>query len=287
MAADGDPQEILSDRSLRLRSGLCYELDARRELHLPPPGNGSIDGDHALSRIVVEGVSFGYHHDNKVLENLSLDFSPGEIIGLVGPSGSGKSTLGLLLCGLLDPADGVVGYQSKGGKPLAKSDIHGQVAALLQQPERQFFLPTCTEEIEFGPANLARPLTPDDTAAFFATAGLDVERFSKRDPFTLSGGEKRRLAFAAVLSMSPRFVIFDEPTCGLDQEGVGRFIDMARRLKDGGVGIMIISHEGDLIRTLADRVLYLDGKTGAVELPTGDFFENPQYASILSPISHS
>jgi energy-coupling factor transport system ATP-binding protein len=101
--------------------------------------------------------------------------------------------------------------------------------------------------------------------------GLDVGRFGERDPFTLSGGEKRRLAFAAVLSMSPDFVVFDEPTCGLDPEGVGRFVLLANVLRDKGVGLVVISHDERIVSRLADRVLTVSRDSGVSIMSAADY----------------
>jgi energy-coupling factor transport system ATP-binding protein len=119
----------------------------------------------------------------------------------------------------------------------------------------------------------------------FQLVGLDAGQMSRRDPFTLSGGEKRRLAFAAVLSMRPRFVIFDEPTCGLDQDGVGRFIRLCRALKQRRVGSVIITHDGDLIRALADRVLLLSGDGGHRLAETDLFFAERRLSSVVSSLT--
>jgi len=113
--------------------------------------------------------------------------------------------------------------------------------------------------------------------------GLEAKVFMERDPFTLSGGEKRRLAFAAVLSMSPDFVVFDEPTCGLDPEGVGRFILLARALKDIGTGLVIISHDGQVINALSDRIVYLRPGASNLVMSRREFFSNPDYNKVISP----
>jgi energy-coupling factor transport system ATP-binding protein len=135
----------------------------------------------------------------------------------------------------------------------------------------------------FGPGNLGLKLSREQQIALFAMVGLDASVFSDRDPFTLSGGEKRRLAFAVVLSMRPDLVVFDEPTCGLDPEGVGRFILLARGLKDAGVGVVVISHDGHLIKSLADKVVYLRNDSSNLVMAKSEFFANPDYYRVVSP----
>jgi energy-coupling factor transporter ATP-binding protein EcfA2 len=189
------------------------------------------------------------------------------------------------LCGLLNPTAGEIVLTDATGAALPGDRTRGSVTALFQQPERQFFLSTCAEEIAFGPTNLGRDLTRAEVDAMFNLVGLDVESFRGRDPITLSGGEKRRLASAAVLSMRPRFVLFDEPTCGLDQEGVGRFEQLCMHLKRQGVGLVIITHDGDIIYDLADRVLALSGDGSSRLRTKRQFFDNPQLAEVVSPLS--
>jgi energy-coupling factor transporter ATP-binding protein EcfA2 len=235
-----------------------------------------------VTEVRLDEVSFAYPMASPLLESGSMAVKSGEIVGLVGPTGAGKSSLGLLLCGLLKPTDGTVMCLDASGDVIPLSRRRGQVVALLQQPERQFFMDTCSEEISFGPANLGRKLSPAEVDGFFEMVGLNPSEFAGRDPFTLSGGEKRRLAFAAVLSMAPSVVIFDEPTAGLDPEGVGRFLVISRTLKQLGVAQVIISHDGNVIGLLADRVIYLQSPTVLRELSPQQLLTQPEFSGVVS-----
>jgi energy-coupling factor transport system ATP-binding protein len=281
--ADGPPKEILSDRSFCLRTGLGFSLDDDRQIsaraHLLARPDGRKCGP---SRIAVENVAFGYGKNNTVFAGLNLELNAGETVGLVGPTGSGKSCLGLLLSGILRPTGGRIVYLDSEGRVVSEHNRPGWVTSVLQQPERQFFLSTCSEEVAFGPANLGRTLTNEEVRDFLDLVGLDPARFAQRDPFSLSVGEKRRLAFAAVLSMTPFFVVFDEPTSALDQEGVGRFITLSRLLKEKRIGQIVISHDGDIIEGLADRVVYLPGDGSCQLLSTGELLANEAYAGVVS-----
>ena len=202
---------------------------------------------------------------------MNFKIQTGEIVGLVGPTGSGKSTLGQILCGLLKPNRGEVIYKSDKGRISRLEEIRGYVSAVFQQPERQFFLPTCREEILFGPENLKQKLTESDLEQIFELIGLKPSNFARRDPHTLSVGEKRRLAVAVILALRPQFIIFDEPTSALDADGVRRFVKLADFLKKQRVGQVVITHDYDLIRILADRV-YIFNQRKKLKEVTVDVF---------------
>jgi energy-coupling factor transporter ATP-binding protein EcfA2 len=283
VAADASPSEVFQDMEFCIKTGLGFSLTGNRQLAIPMFEQTEKASESALiQRIRFRNVCFEYLDKRTVLRNLSFTLDRGEIIGLVGPSGSGKSTVGLLMCGLLESASGVIEYVDDTNRILPPGRQIGHVSAVFQQPERQFFLPTCSKEIAFGPENLGRHLTVTDVDSMLALVGLEPKTFASKDPFTLSGGEKRRLACAAVLSMFPQFVVFDEPTCGLDQEGGGRFILLTQALKQRGIGMVIITHDGDLIRTLADKVVHLKGDSRYVELTKADFFQNDAWVGVVS-----
>jgi energy-coupling factor transporter ATP-binding protein EcfA2 len=283
IVADAPPSEVFQDRAFCIKTGLAFPLTGHRQLAFPMFEQTEKASESALiQRIRFRNVCFEYSDKRTVLRNLSLTLDRGEIVGLVGPSGSGKSTLGLLMCGLLEPSSGIIEYLEEGNRIMPPGTQIGHVSAVFQQPERQFFLPTCLKEIAFGPENLGQHLTATEVDSMLALVGLEPKTFASKDPFTLSGGEKRRLAFAAVLSMFPQFVVFDEPTCGLDQEGVGRFILLAQALKQRGVGMVIITHDGDLIKTLAHKVVHLKGDSRYVELTKTEFFQNDSWVGVVS-----
>lgn len=134
----------------------------------------------------------------------------------------------------------------------------------LQQPERQFFLPTCREEIAFGPENIGAPLNADDIDGLVDAVGLSPEEFLDRSPHSLSVGEQRRLACAVILALRKPFVVFDEPTAGLDADGIARFVGLFGKLKIAGVGQIIISHDHRLLSKIADRILVMDTEGNSI-----------------------
>ncbi len=256
--ADGKPDEILADHDLSVKCGLKFDADSHKEISLPDFGSSNSD-DKQIETIELKRLSFDYPDGKTLIKNLRASFHRNEISAVVGPSGSGKSTLVMLLCSLLEPDSGELNFLSNSAVPLSKVETKGKITAALQQPERQFFLNSCQEEIKFGPENLGMKLDNRQLEALFHLSGLSFEQFKWRDPLMLSLGEKRRLAFSAILAINPEFLIFDEPTCALDPEGVGRFILLAESLKKAGMGVIIITHDQELVEKLADRILSLDG----------------------------
>ena len=278
VVADGSPPEIFADHSSCVAWGIA----------MPDTGRFSSDQPRwirqtpRIATIAGRNLGFRYGGNQPLLSRLDLDLTAGQCLGIVGPSGAGKSTLAMLACGLLPPDEGTVVCRDAAGGVISWNDSRGRVVLIMQQPERQFFLPTCREEVAFGPNNLGQTFAPDQADQMLRLVGLDPGQFSGRDPFTLSEGEKRRLAFAAVLSMAPDVVLFDEPTCALDQEGVARFLHLAQSLKSLGVVLAVITHEGQVLRRVADNILYLRG-SGEHELWTTErFFAEPLRCSLVS-----
>lgn len=287
IVADDLPAAVFANRQLCEKAHIVISSKGLNDnLVRPEFHNPSLESQtKEVQKIVACDLSYCWGTKEPVFHKLNLTLNRGEVLGLVGPSGSGKSSLGNLLCGILKAKMGSIKYLDATNSKIPLSGIRGRVAGIFQQPERQFFLDSCREEIEFGPKNLKRQLEPDETSWFFDLVGLSPSDFADRDPFRLSGGEKRRLAFATVLSLLPRIVVFDEPTCGLDLEGVGRFIRLGLMLKQANVGQVVISHDGDIIRTLADRILVLPGDGTHLEISTDDFFSKIETARLLSPVS--
>jgi energy-coupling factor transport system ATP-binding protein len=179
------------------------------------------------------------------------------------------------MAGLLKPLTGTIDYNGFSAE-------RGAVVISFQHPERQFFLETVEKELRFGPENLGLNGIEQIAAESYGIIGLPREKFAQRDPFTLSGGEKRRLAFGTIISMQPSFIFFDEPTCALDGPGIDVFKKIVRQLKNSGLGILIVSHNGDIIFELAEKIISLDKGKIKCRLKREDFFREEDYSRYLS-----
>jgi len=212
--------------------------------------------------ITLNDVSFLYNPGTtlevKALNRLNVNFKEGEITGIIGPTGSGKSTLLMLLNGLLKPTAGEVTVDnlSTTNKVNLKA-IRQKVQLIFQYPEHQLFAETVWEELAFGPKNFGIEITEQKATLLLEQVGLS-EQYLHSSPFELSGGEKRRLAIASVLGISPKYLVLDEPAVALDPLGKETIYNLLFSLKKQGVTVIIVSHNMDEVARLCDKILVLD-----------------------------
>ncbi len=207
------------------------------------------------------------------LKGVSVDFEYGEIVGVIGHTGSGKSTLLQHLNGLLKPESGEVFFEDENiwnSKENVRKCRFG-VGLCFQYPEHQLFESTVFEDIAFGPKNmgLSESEIKERVLESIKFVGL-TEDYLDKSPFDLSGGEKRRVAIAGVISMKPKVLVLDEPTAGLDPVGKNDLLDLIKNYnKSTNSTVIFVSHNMDDVALVADRVLVLsDGNivmSGTVE----------------------
>ncbi len=195
------------------------------------------------------------------LRGVTLQVSPGEVVGIIGPTGSGKSTLIQHFNGLLRPSAGSVRVdgQDLWAPGADRRRARQQIGLVFQFPEYQLFEDSVRKDVAYGPRNLG--LSDGEIAARVEEAlqqvGLDPTRFSDRSPFTLSGGEMRRVALAGVLAMRPRTLVLDEPTAGLDPRGKRELVDRIETLHRQGLTIVLVTHNMDEVARLASRIIVM------------------------------
>lgn len=216
--------------------------------------------------IVFKNVFFNYRLGKQVvkaLENINLEFKKGTISVILGETGSGKSTLLQLASALLLPSEGQViveGINSSSSE-IDRYEIRKKVGIVFQYPESQFFLDTVFDEIAFAPKNYGIKENLKDIVLKITRELSIDEKLLKESPFSLSGGEKRKVAIASVLSFSPDYIAMDEPFVGLDKASKTRLVDLILKLKDQGKGCIIVTHYLELLKDIADEVFMLrDGK---------------------------
>ena len=203
------------------------------------------------------------------IENVNLQINKGELVGIIGHTGSGKSTLISHFNGLLRPDSGKIlvdGVDIWKDKETLKNSRF-KVGLCFQYPEYQLFEETVYKDIAFGPKNMK--LTESEIrervlrAAEFT--GVKAEHLNK-SPFDLSGGEKRRVAIAGVMSMQPEVLIFDEPAAGLDPRGRADLINLIKNYRNRtGSTVIIVSHSMEDIAEMADRVIVMNKSSVAMQ----------------------
>jgi cobalt/nickel transport system ATP-binding protein len=211
----------------------------------------------------LDSVSFSYPDGVPALRDVSLRIGAGERVALLGANGSGKSTLLRLLAGLAQP-DG--GELRAFGAPLTAEVLkdEGQaqafrrrVGVVFQSADVQLFNPTVRDEVAFGPLHLGLEPREVERRITDMLRLLDLEELAERAPYKLSGGEKKRVALAAVLACDPEVLLFDEPTAGLDPRTQDWLIELLQRLHAAGKTLVLATHQlADLAR-LADRAVVL------------------------------
>jgi len=190
--------------------------------------------------------------DQPILKNLNFEVAD-KRIGLIGANGSGKTTLFHLLIGLLNPDEGELLLH---GQPVTTKEtlraLRKEVGFLFQSSDDQLFSPTVIEDVAFGPLNLGFPPAEARDIAVKTLQDLGLNGFEERITHRLSGGEKKLVALATILSMQPKILLLDEPTNNLDPKTRSRLIDI---LKDLDQHQIIISHDWDFL-SHTTKILY-------------------------------
>ena len=214
---------------------------------------------------LIYGYSKGTPFEKGALSGVDVEFNSGEIVAIIGHTGSGKSTLLQHLNGLLKPDSGDVLFNDESIYSSKESlrQCRFNVGLCFQYPEQQLFESTVYKDIAFGPKNMG--LSDDEINKRVMEAIKFVrlsEDYLQKSPFELSGGEKRRVAIAGVISMKPQVLILDEPTAGLDPVGKNNLLKLIKDYNSAtGNTVIFVSHNMDDVASVSDRVIVMnDGK---------------------------
>lgn len=209
-----------------------------------------------------------------VLDSVSFEVAPGELLSLMGPNGSGKTTLLRAIVGLERPARGTVRLD---GRDLREVPVHRRGIGLLLQEAALFPRRTVYENVAYGPLVQGRPLAEADTEAHRALELVRMQGFEERDPATLSGGERQRVALARTIAAHPRVVLLDEPFAAIDA-GVraGLRGEFRHVLAERGIATVHVTHDREEGLFLGDRVaILLGGRLRTVGAPATVHDEPP------------
>ncbi len=219
--------------------------------------------------------SFG---KNEVLKNISTEIKEQEVIAIIGPSGSGKSTFLRCLNLLEEPTSGVIsiGNDVVTDKKTNIMKVRENVGMVFQH----FYLfphKTVLENLTYAPMNV-QGKSKEEAIAVADDLLHKVGLFEKRSeyPNRLSGGQKQRVAIARALAMNPSVMLFDEPTSALDPEMVKEVLAVMKDLAESGMTMVIVTHEMNFAKEVADRILFLDGGVLVEDTPPIEFFSSPK-----------
>lgn len=225
----------------------------------------------STAAVEVRGVHFAYPDGRKALNGVDLTVESGEVVAVLGPNGAGKTTLALHLNGILRPQRGsvLVGGIEIGDDNLL--EIRRRVGIVFQDPNDQLFMPTVFEDVAFGPANLGLEGEVLRDAVREALDAVDAGDLETRVPHHLSGGEKRRVAIATVLAMSPEILVLDEPGSGLDPAGRREVIETLGTLE---MTQLVITHDLPLALELCERSIIMDRGRVVADGPTKEILSD-------------
>lgn len=228
--------------------------------------------------IEYKNVVYRYANGTEALRDVSFRISHGEKVAILGRNGAGKSTLLQLTDGLLIPTGGTIDI---GGIPLTKKtlpQIRQTVGMVFQNPDDQLFMPTVEEDVAFGPLNMKLPPAEVEKRVREALKAVGCEDLATRSPMHLSGGQKRRVAIATVLSMQPSILMLDEPTSNLDWNAREEVIDLI----DGFMHTcIVVSHDLAFIRKICKRAVILENGSVRADCSIEEAFENDELLTML------
>lgn len=210
--------------------------------------------------IEVKEVYFKYK-DTQVLRDINVNIKEGESIALIGPNGSGKSTFLKLINGVIFPTKGTYHFNGDeiNNKKLDNSNFsklfHKKVGFIFQNSDAQLFCSNVYEEVAFGPRQMGLDEKEVDRRVCDCLRLLDIEDLKYREPYNLSGGEKKRAAIACVLSMNPEVLVLDEPMNGIDPKGKNFLRELLIKLNSSGKTIICSTHDFQYVEGVFKRAL--------------------------------
>lgn len=272
IVADGTPDEVFNRKDLDFENlGIWlpdkYSDSKNRNIgRIHVEGEPDCDPSVGDGKVVLSTKNLAISHtDTPIAKNINLEFNSGQITALVGANGAGKSTLSLTLAGLIPSIEGEVVASEDLCKDLDSSDpikwksteLAKRISYVFQNPEHQFACGTVLEEVMLGPIRTGMSEEDARAKAKELLERFRLGRYANANPYTLSGGEKRRLTVAASLAAAPRVLILDEPTFGQDRKTWMQIIKLIASLRADGVSVIVVTHDKELVDALGARLVEL------------------------------
>lgn len=221
--------------------------------------------------VAVQDLHYAYADGTPAVQGISFRIEHGESVAIVGANGAGKSTLLLHLNGYLTPQCGTVQVGDCMLSRETLAQVRRTVGMVFQDPDDQLFMPTVRDDVAFGPLNLGLPLEEVESRVSAALKRVDSGHLADRPPYRLSGGEKRTVAIASVLSMQPEILVMDEPTTGLDPAARRRLIELLASFHHTRI---IATHDLDMVLDLCPRTIVIHQGRVMADRPTLEIFHD-------------
>lgn len=261
---DSNGEDFLDkNREILIELGLSKEVEEQEKNSSDNISLNKID-----KLLEIKNLNFSYA-EKEILNDLSFDLNSGEIIALLGKNGAGKTTLSKILGGMETKFSGEVTYKGKNIKKISKEKFYSELTYVFQNPEHQFIKDSVRDEIELFKEIHREEISLDEILEKYSLKGVKNE-----NPFTLSGGQKRRLSVAIMLSKKHKVLILDEPTFGLDYFNTRQLMVQVKELAKKGMGIIIITHNLNIVKKYATKALVLKEGKNSYFGPIENLFEN-------------
>ena len=238
----------------------------------------------------IKNLSYTYPDGTHALKNVNMEILKGQKVAIMGPNGAGKSTLFSHFNGLTEPKSGYLEIDGKKMEYDKKTllEIRQKVGIVFQDPNDQLFAPTVKEDVAFGPMNLGLSYEEVEKRVDEALALVGMKKFKDKTPHHLSGGQQKRVAIAGIIAMKPEIMILDEPTAGLDPQGVDKVLDILNNLNKEGMTIVISSHDIEMVNGFAEKIFVLNEGEILASGDKNEIFSNKELlkeAHLKAPIT--
>ncbi len=235
--------------------------------------------------ISIDGVTYSYGEGISALDGVDLEIGDSELLAIVGENGAGKTTLVKHLNGLLKPQRGRVIVEGIDTRETTVATLAKKVGLVFQNPDHMLFAETVEKELSFALVNFGLP--PEEIAKRVEWALIEfrLSNYRDRSPFTLSGGEKKRVSLASVLCYDPQIIVLDEPTTGQDNLQKTRLASTLAKLNRQGKTVIVVTHDIEFVADFIPRVVVMSKGKVIADGPTEEILvrEDVMDASSILP----
>jgi len=224
--------------------------------------------------IMVHDVDYVYSNGTIALKQVSLNIKKGEFIAIMGQNGAGKTTLIRTFNGLIRPTKGTIFLEGENIDSKTIATLSKKVGVIFQNPMHQLFSTTIEDEIKFSLKSLNLDKEEIQIKVDQILKEFDLEKYRKRSPFNLSGGESKKLATASILCRDPDVLVFDEPTLGQDAKEINFFLGLIKSELERGKTIIMVTHNIEFTVEHVPRTILMSGGQIIADGPTKSIFTN-------------